>query len=312
MFDIRQYSPADAPVWNDFVARSKNGTFLFDRGYMDYHADRFPDCSLMVFDAAGRLAALLPASRKDDGLVSHGGLTYGGLVTDAEMTTPAMVDLFAALRRHLAERQVAWLDYKTVPAIYHRLPAEEDRFALFCHGAELSRRDVLSVIDLAAPGPVQQRRRRGARKAATLGIAIEESGAWPEFWDVLSANLGERHGRQPVHALAEITLLQGRFPDNIRLSVARQGGSVVGGAVLYLAGQTAHVQYIGSTEDGRQSGALDLLFSDLIERHAGYRYFDFGVSNEGDGRLLNRGLCEFKEGFGARAVVHDHYRLVIA
>ena len=39
MISIRQYqfSSQDFDEWNEFVAQSKNGTFLIDRRYMDYH-----------------------------------------------------------------------------------------------------------------------------------------------------------------------------------------------------------------------------------------------------------------------------------
>ena len=50
-FDIRRYTPSLADEWNAFVAQSKNGTVLFDRRYMDYHADRFSDCSLLFYRA---------------------------------------------------------------------------------------------------------------------------------------------------------------------------------------------------------------------------------------------------------------------
>ena len=32
--------------WDDFVENSKNGTFMLKRDYMDYHSDRFKECSL--------------------------------------------------------------------------------------------------------------------------------------------------------------------------------------------------------------------------------------------------------------------------
>ena len=63
MFKIRRYTASDKEAWNRFVADSKNGTFLFDRNYMDYHSDRFADFSLLVADAADRLIGLLPANR---------------------------------------------------------------------------------------------------------------------------------------------------------------------------------------------------------------------------------------------------------
>ena len=82
------------------MAGSKNGTFLFDRQYMDYHADRFADHSLMFYrDEA--LCALLPANELDATLYSHQGLTYGGLVTDLNMTAADVMRLFADLNGYL-------------------------------------------------------------------------------------------------------------------------------------------------------------------------------------------------------------------
>ena len=40
-------------------------------------------------------------------------------------------------------------------------------------------------------------------------------------------------------------------------------------------------------------------------------FFDFGVSNDQQGRFLNCGLIEKKESFGGRAVVHDFYKISI-
>jgi hypothetical protein len=42
-----------------------------------------------VRDAAGAICALLPASRQERLIVSHGGLTYGGFITGPDMTTAA-------------------------------------------------------------------------------------------------------------------------------------------------------------------------------------------------------------------------------
>ena len=53
MYRIRPYTAADRPAWNDFIRRSRNGVFLFQREYMDYHADRFEDASVIVESAQG-------------------------------------------------------------------------------------------------------------------------------------------------------------------------------------------------------------------------------------------------------------------
>jgi hypothetical protein len=72
----------------------------------------------------------------------------------------------------------------------------------------------------------------------------------------------------------------------------------------------ARAQYIAADERARELGGLDFLFSYLItEVYEQKPFFDLGSSDEADGMYLNRGLIDQKEGFGARAVVHDHYEL---
>ena len=42
---------------------------------------------------------------------------------------------------------------------------------------------------------------------------------------------------------------------------------------------------------------------------SGRRWFDFGTSNERQGRFLNEGLYEFKSNFGGGGVAHEFYTL---
>ena len=307
---IVPYSEAYKDSWNAFVQTSKNGLFLFDRNYMDYHKDRFPDASLMVFKDNDELVAILPANIKGSCLQSHGGLTFGGLITDSQLGTPRFLDVFAAVLDHYRGRGVTTFEYKTIPRIYHQYPADEERYALFLIGAEWYRSDVGSAIQTAPRLPYQKRRQREIKGAQRLGIYAEESLAWTSFWDVLSENLLRKHGLKPVHTLDEITLLHSRFPGNIRLFAGMEGSELQAGVVVYESSQVAHAQYIGCSEKGRKTGALDFVLAHLIENiYRNKPWFDFGVSTEDGGRYLNKGLLEFKEGFGARTVTQDFFRI---
>ena len=126
MFDIRQYTDndTDSKAWNDFVALSKQGTFLFDRHYMNYHRDRFSDYSLLFYKK-GKLYALLPANIDGDTLWSHQGLTYGGLITNTHATTAEVCMLFEELNAYLHDHGIRHVVYKAMPWIYQQLPAEE-------------------------------------------------------------------------------------------------------------------------------------------------------------------------------------------
>jgi hypothetical protein len=302
------YRPTDADAWNAFVATSKNGTFLHDRHYMDYHADRFRDCSMIVRDGE-TIAALLPANRDAARAVSHQGLTYGGVISSSRMTVSRMLTAFDALVAAFRAMELNEFYYKAVPRIYQAMPSDEDLYALSRLGAELVRRDIASVVDLAQRAKPRDGRRQGGAKAAKAGVSIVESRDWAGFWRMLEAMLAARHDSKPVHSLAEIKLLAGRFPANIRLFVAMRGEDMQGGAVIYETPLVARTQYIAATDAGRETGALDLLFLTLLDQaFAAKRYFDFGASLDASGEL-NLGLLDQKEGFGGRAVAQDQYRL---
>lgn len=306
MLQVQAYRPDQARAWNTLNQRARNGHFLFDRGFMDYHGDRFEDASLMVFED-GVPIALLPANRADDQVWSHQGLTFGGLIAD-ELGASRILAGLDACAAHLAGQGVKALIYKAQPWIYHRLPAQEDLYWLFRRNAVLMRRDLSIAIDYRARGPVASRRQRGMRKAQSAGLTFGQSHDWAAFWEILGAVLAARHGATPVHTLAEIQLLAARFPEAIALHTATQGGVVMAGVVLFCSPQVAHAQYIAVSEEGRSLAALDGLFEHLIAGHSStYRYFDFGISNTSQGRVLNEGLVRQKEEFGGGGLTHDFY-----
>ena len=309
--EIRMYEPALKEEWDRFTENSRNGTFLLKRDYMEYHADRFEDSSLLFF-RKGRLFALLPACKKDLTLSSHAGLTYGGIVSSEEMTAEGMLDIFSALTDWADYHSFREIVYKPIPYIYTRIPAQEDLYALFRFGATLETRLISSVAEAGECPPLAQLRKRGIKKALKHGLEVRESEDFASFWNLLTENLQTRHNASPVHSLEEISRLASLFPENIRLFGAFKGEEMFAGVVGYITPVCFHCQYISASPEGKETGALDLLFDRLMERElAKRRYFDFGTSNEAGGRVLNTGLIHQKEGFGGRAVCYDAYRLCV-
>ena len=179
---VERYEPTIAAEWDAFVRTSRNGTFLLERGYMDYHRDRFADCSLLVHDAEGELIAVLPAHAAGNRAASHDGLSYGGLVIGPNGKAPIVLRALEAMLLHLKQMSITTLDYKSIPHIYHRQPADEDRYALFLLGAQLVRRDLLSVIALGDRLPYQARRVRGIKKAQVAGLTVQAEAEFAEYW----------------------------------------------------------------------------------------------------------------------------------
>lgn len=307
--EIRRYRREDKELWNSFVSKARNATFLFDRNYMDYHADRFDDNSFMFYHK-GKLKAVLPANVAGDTLYSHQGLTYGGLLLDKKATVEDVLECFDSLNSWLRKNGISKVVYKALPWIYQQYPSEEDLYALTwkCK-AQLISRNIASTIVIDNKLKFAESRKSGIRKALSLNIEVGESNDVDGFWHVLEDNLGNRYNAKPVHTASEMKLLMSRFTNNIKLYVAKMNGEIVGGTLIYVTPQVVHTQYISASVEGKKHGALDLLFDYIINKvYANCRYFDFGKSTEQGGAYLNEPLIFQKEGFGGRGVCYDWYQ----
>lgn len=304
---ISRYTPSQKAAWDQVVASSRNGTFLHYRDYMDYHADRFQDHSLVIYDK-DKPIAVFPANENGSEIASHGGLTFGGLIYLTSAHASDVLAIFHAIATYFKAAGKECVLYKAVPHVFHRYPAEEDLYALFRLDCEIYRRDVSAVIDLAQRPKLSDSRKNTARKSEKLGVEICVIDDFSAFHGLL-AHVLSKFGAAPVHTIKELELLKSRFPTHIQLYGAMLGDELLAGVLVYDYGHVVHTQYMASSDNGRKHGALDYLLLSLIDRiYAGKKYLSFGISTEEQGRVLNDGLMRQKEGFGARAVVHDFYK----
>jgi Acetyltransferase (GNAT) domain len=312
---VRSYRPEDACGWEELVARACNGTFLHTRRFISYHGDRFRDRSLVLENRRGRVVGVFPAAEAPadpETVISHPGLTYGGVVHDGSVRGAAMIGALDAIASHYRNLGYRRLRYKVVPSIYHALPAEDDLYALFRLGARSHQCDLSAAVDLANRGRVTKRRLRSRRRADNAGVRVLEN--WYEiagFWQVLEHNLASRHGASPLHSIAEINMLNKSFPNAIILITAKIGIDIVGGTLLFLSSRVSRVQYTATTEQGRAVCATDPVMEYAIDiaRKRGCRYFDFGTCTLERGQVLHQDLYHFKVSFGGRGVVYGQYEL---
>lgn len=308
--EIVQYNQDLQNVWDAFIDESKNGTFMLKRGYVEYHSDRFTDFSLMFYDE-GKLVAVMPASLHGDEVRSHGGLTYGGIISDRKMTTKKMLSVLDSLLLYLKENNIKKLIYKRVPSFYHTYPADEDVYALFKNKAKLVRRDISTAVYLPDRIKLSKGKKWGISRAKQAGVVVKKFDDFNLFIEKENEVL-KRHNAQAVHTGGELKLLAKRFPDNIALYGAFLNDEFLAGTLVYVTPTVAHTQYITTTEKGRETFAFDFLGNELISNvYADKIWFDFGISTEDGGMMLNEGLCQQKETFGGRGFVYDFYELEI-
>lgn len=308
------YKSKDRVDWDKFLNFAKNSHFMFSRSYMEYHKDKFDDFSLIARDENQEIVAILPANINNRTLYSHQGLSFGGLCIRKNATTRMVLDVFSSMMNFLKSTNlVDDFIYKRMPDFYTTYPSQEDLYALFVLDAKLYRRDVSAVIDCHQPLPISSMRKRHIKKAIKNNLIFFEEEDLFEFWGLLTEVLRQNHGVDPVHSLPEINSLKQNFPDNIKCFSARKDGIIVAGTIIFETSNVAHTQYLANGAMGRDLGALDFLINILIEKYSkNKKFISFGISTEDEGTVLNEGLISQKEGFGARTLVHDFYKIRVA
>ncbi|MFO0697657.1 MAG: GNAT family N-acetyltransferase [Nitrospira sp.] len=307
--NIVPYGRDQARSWDAFVSGAKNGHFFFQRGYLEYHSQRFEDASLVVL-SRNRIVAVLPANVCEGTVFSHQGLTYGGFVVNHTMTGSLMIAVFEVALDHLRRQGIHRVVYKAMPHIYHREPSQEDLYALHRLGARMIRRDLSSALELGGPVCYSKGKRYNLIKARKRNLTVTRSYEFRDFMLLLEEVMDARHDLRPAHNATEIELLAKRFPENIHLYCTYGIGKLLAGALVFVNPTIVHTQYLANSPAGREFGALDFLLDILIrEAFSGRRYLSFGISTEHEGERLNEGLLHSKEAFGARGIVHDTYEI---
>ena len=295
--------------WNNFIDKAKNSTFLLKRGFMDYHKERFTDFSLMIYRDS-ELLALLPGCKVQDTFASHAGLSYGGLIYTSNLKQSESIQILDEIKAFLKQHKLTNLIYKEIPSIYCRVQSEEIIYALFKQKAELYRRDASTIIDMNNPIKWSKGRKALLSIAKKSNLLINDSST--DSTSILKCaanNLKNKYNKNLTHTPEELNLLKRRFPEKIEFIQIELENVYLCGAVLFLTDLVIHAQYIANTIDGKEKGAFELILQHILNKHSNKKYFDFGISTENDGIYLNGGLQTYKESFGARTFLFNHYKL---
>lgn len=315
--NIEFYNKDKLAIWDSFVAKSHKATFQHSRTFLNYHRERFIDRSVIVYEG-NKLLAIFPAAESPhhpEQIVSHIGSTYGGLIYDASVYGTNTIEILQCIVNFYQGNGYKEIVYKTTPSIYHSAIDEDDVYALFRLNARLDRVDINAVIDKYARLKVSSQRKRSYKKAVKASLTVQEGFENIDaFYKILLSNLESKHGAKPVHTIDELKELKQLFPNDISLwSVVSTEGQVISGVLFFFINQTMHAQYITSSSNGYDLGALDFLFESalsFIENQEKLRYLAFGTSNVEQGKVLNKTLYRFKRQFGAGSVAHQFYSLV--
>jgi len=317
-YTIRPYTEERAEKWDAFVMQqAMNGTFLHTRRFLSYHPQgRFEDASLMVYNAQ-ELCAVIPAAVQTvEGrrmLRSHPGSTFGGLIVGPEMLrAPKLVELMSDLDGYLQEMGYGACELKLTSDLFSTLPTDVLQYALY-HAGYTDEIEIAAYLPLAGRthealvADYSFNKRYDLKKCEKAGLSARRIHTRDEletFYDLLCVNL-QKFDARPVHTLEELVDFHDqRLKDEIVfLGVYEPMGRMVAGACLFHFAQAnvLHTQYLATAPDVKKYVPSAYLYDSVIRTalEMGAGSVSFGTSTHDRGRVLNTGLIQNKEGYGA-------------
>ncbi len=314
-FKITRYHHNMQSHWDDVIARSDKGTFMHRRAYMEYHATRFEDFSLLVYKDQIPVA-VLPAHRQGLHIIAHNGLTYSDFIFDKKLRIAHQIDIMSASMAFMLDNDLNSFRIKSIPVFFHNQPNESTLYLY--HKMKGISVEIKPFFVLHTHNFILNKdRKKNLKRLKKLNLTIKDDAHYIEaYWQIVTQNLKETYQSKPVHSLDEIQLLMQRFPEQIKLFTIFDRSQLLGGALVYIINNVVHFQYINAHPHHDKS-AIDLLIFDIIERYKNeYTHISFGSSATGD-QNLNAGLSYWKESFGCKIlnqyiydVKLDNYKLL--
>lgn len=317
-FAVQPYTPSQAEKWDSFVMNhAMNGTFLQTRRFLSYHPQgRFEDASLMVYNGQELCAVLPAAAQTVDGrrmLRSHPGSTFGGPVVGPQLLrAPKLVELVAQLDGWACDQGFDGCELKLTSDLFSTLPTDALQYALYHAG-------YTDEVEIAAWLPIRSQtheqlvaeysfnKRYDLKKCEKAGLCMRPLHTREElaaFYALLCRNL-QKFDAKPVHTLEELLdFHDSRLRDEVRFTgVFEAGGRMVAGACLFWFAQARvlHTQYLATEPEIKKYVPSTYLYDSVIRTglETGADKISFGTSTHDRGRVLNTGLIQNKEGYGA-------------
>ena len=117
---IKYQNSKHQELWDDYVKTSNNGTIFHLQKFLAYHQNRdFQDHSLMFYQN-NKIVALFTAAIINNGLYSHPGASFGGLVYN-QLSFKDCKEIIELIIEYAKENKVSEITVIPPPFIYYTL-----------------------------------------------------------------------------------------------------------------------------------------------------------------------------------------------
>lgn len=310
MFSVVPYKSIHFNLWNNFVEKTTNTSFLFHRNFIEYHSHKFKDFSLLIFKNK-TLVAILPAHVAESTVYSHQGLTYGGIFISEIFEREELKYMISFLISYVKAQGYSVIKIKETPLFYK----DSSHPVIDCLQEENTAKIVKFTNVLCVDFDkftIHKSKRKHYNKAKKKGLIIKAENTFSKFWNsVLIPKLQTKYNAKPVHSLREIEYLYNKFPNRITQYNAYLNDNIVAGVTILDKGHVVKSQYSASTDLGEQNYAIDFLFVHLLQlyKQKGKHYFSMGTVTNDSTLGYNPGLLQQKVEFGCKAYTVKSYQI---
>lgn len=324
---IEKYSADLKEKWDDFVMKqSMNGTFLQTRQFLDYHKDRFQDTSLILYKGNDTMVAVVPACTIEDEarkiFSAHQGSTFGGIVIGKNFNNIEHVDaIMTTLEDYLKSQQYDEIWIKCTSEIFAKGNVNLLYYYMFQRGYS-SWDEISCYIDFEHYEEdiitnFTAGRRRDYKYSLKQNLEFRQLETREEvtvFYSILCQNL-EKFDAKPVHSLEELLeFKEERLKEIVDFyGVFHEDKMIAGSMVFKFFDKVFHTQYLAADSGYLKMFPMNFLDTKLIQtaKEKGFQFFSFGTSTEEHGKVLNKHLAQFKEGFGTEYGINKTFVKVI-
>jgi len=306
--------------WDRFIESSINGNFLHKRNFYNSNILNKIDDHSVFFLKKNKIVSALPAICIDKNgykiLNSHLRSTYGGFIINEEIGVEESLEMVHLLIDYAKANSINEIIIRNPFRILYDRISDESDYALWYHDFLIKSREVEIYVNLEPSIEIIKKRYENGTKynikKAWKFVTVKESDDIGIFWNILTQNLEEKHGKRPVHSLEEINyLINNSGKDHFRFYAAYHNDNLVAGCLVFIINKIAiHAQYIAQDSAYQEFRPINAVLDYIIEigNKEGFKYFNLGTANEG-GKVINTGLFHFKQGFGGRGVLRETMHL---
>lgn len=306
-------------MWDNFIEKESRNGFIFHKmHFLEYHKNRFQDCSLLFLDEKENIIALFPAALKNNNIISHPGSSYGGLVLKKYIKLSEIFEI-VELMKNFYNNNFGNINIEIILSESFNLEygAEDVAFVLWQLGFNLKSKEISTVIDIN-----KFRLRLGLRRTTKqylcsksylrLGITYEkviEKSDILGCYKLIEQNLASKYKKKPTHTMEELFELIDRFPQDIDVFAAKRDDEVISTYIMFrLNDFIVHTFYIAKSlekENVVDIGLVDFMTNFYFEK--GFNFLNFGISSRD--KVVKWGIHTYKEQFSKFFVTRDKWIL---